>query len=278
MRRVILALACAPAALVALPAFAQYRDGMPPVIEAPVAAPVIGTDPLSPAAFHDAYSRAGRPRLVIFWNRELTDQLATQSDRIVQVERSMSAASAAGISADGRRAGRTDRSDSVETLRVGTREVDGERPIAALTNSTDWAVMSGFNSRLQSAGVLLVDRAVALRALAAASTAEDRQDRQTIETKALADKAEIILTVMQTPQSGTPLGAAFLVEAKRVNSGEILATVSDTGEPPPAKPGRFVAGANGFVREAPRAPTAEEIGRELADRLMARLATNWNAQ
>lgn len=256
---------------------AQYRSDMPLVLTPPAAARPTAADSVAIAAFRAAYASAGRPRVALLWNRELTDRVATQYDDVVHVERHAGSAGVAEVSRDGRAVGRVDRADSVATLRAGVREVDPERLRSSVVKeSTEWALKAAFLSRLQEAGVRLVDRNVAMRGRAAASPASARADRQTFEMEALADKADLVMDVLQTPDPDTPLGATVRVETKSVATGAILVNLADGGASATPQRGRFVAGANGFVHEAPKAPTASEVGEILANRLLNALTAYWN--
>lgn len=264
------------AALVALAiagigaAQAQYRSGRPDTLR-----PAPGVKPSAAAegeAFRHAYERAGRPRIAVFWNRDLDDRLTTGYDRVLEATQSSSHVATVAASPYGDAAIAGGQASAVTTLRAGERATDARGPRALLAERTDWPVVAGFNTTLQSVGVRLVDRALAMRALAAAADAAERRDVQTVELKALQDKAELMVEVLQTPDAGAPLGVMFRIDVISVTSGEILASIATDGQPEAAAPGRFVAGADGFVREAPREPSAAEIGQVLAQATMAALA------
>lgn len=257
------------AAACALPAQAQYRSGRPDTLAPPVRSePAAAADN---AAFRAAYEKAGRPRIAVFWNRNLDDRLATDYDRVLEARQSSASVATVAASPYGNAVVAAGQSDSVTTLRAGERATAEQASRPGLGERVDWPVAAAFNSQLQSAGVRLVDRALAMRALAASSEAESRRDVQTIELKALQDKADLFVEVLQTPDAGAPLGVMFRIDVKSVSTGGLLASVATDGKPAAAGPGRFVAGKDGFVREAPRAPDTADVGRVLASATMSAL-------
>ena len=86
MRRLIVSVAIAAA--LASPAAAQYRQGQPEV-----RAPSAVADPDAPTdaalnAFAAWYAAAGKPRLLFFWNRQLTDETTTRrTDKVIEDRR-----------------------------------------------------------------------------------------------------------------------------------------------------------------------------------------------
>lgn len=272
----VLAVLAVLAAAGALPAQAQYRTGMPETLTpAPraVAAPAASND-----AFRAAYEKAGRPRIAVFWNRDLDDRLTTDYDRVLQASHDSSRVAAVAVAPHGDAVMAAEQTSAVTTVRAGERATDVRGARSLLPEHTDWPVAAAFNGRLQSTGVRLVDRALAMRALAAAATADQRRDVQTVELKALQDKADLLVEILQTPDSAAPLGVMFRIDVKSIATGEILASVASDGQPPKAGPGRFVAGAGGFVREAPPEPTAADIGHVLAGAMMTALAGRLTAR
>lgn len=275
-RRVIPALAVLAVAG-ALPAHAQYREGMPETLTpAPRAAPA-ATAAATASSFRAAYEKAGRPRIAVFWNRDLDDRLSTDYDRVLQATHDSSRVAAVAVAPHGGAVVAAEETSATTTVRAGERATDVRGARQVLPERTDWPVAAAFNGQLQSAGVRLVDRALAMRALAAASNADERRDVQTVELKALQDKADLLVEILQTPDGDAPLGVMFRIDVKSIATGEILASVASDGKPPKAGPGRFVAGAGGFVREAPRESTPADIGQVLANATMTALAGRLSA-
>lgn len=255
-------------------AMAQYRDGMPEVLPQPARASG-DTAAADAEAFRAAYRRAGSPRMVVYWNRDLGDALTTQYDHVQQATHVAQGAAVAQLSDDGRTLTQDAGVASVTTLRSGERRIDDNGSRQLLPERSDWPLMTAFNARLQGGGARLVDRTVAMRSHAAGESAEQRKDTQTLELKALQDKADLLVEVLQTHDASAPFGVTFRVEVKRVATGELLASLVSDGSAPRRAPGRFVAGGNGYVREAAPEQTIDEAGVVVANATMAALTRHW---
>lgn len=253
------------------PVAAQYREGTPEVLAPRPRAvdPVVRDAAISAAA----YAAAGSPRIVVFWNRELTDRLSNDYDAVVLSRSAASGEATASISRNGRHASRTADSSFGSETRVGRREVTDDRRDAWLGEDAEWQFLDGFQERLQGAGLRLVDRQVAMRALAASP--DNPGDKQAVEMQGIARLSDLMMTIVQTPATGTPLGVRFKVTVSDIHDGSILATVISDGSGPPPAPGRFVAGTNGFERERSREVDATVAGTNVARALLARLAARW---
>lgn len=270
----LLTIAVAAAAACSGPAVAQYRDGLPATLPPPVRAP----DPTAQtmARFAAAYAAAGQPRMTILWNRAFSDALDTRYDAVTTVT------SAADHDAwlDVRRRGRSVEAGSSSTasteIRSGQRRADDPPEArASLSEREDWAIEAAFTARLKSAGIRLIDRAIAMRTEAAARTPGERQDIQTIEAQALSGKSDVLIEVLQSHDPQAEFGLHFRIEAKNVATGEVLALIVDAGEQTGGEQRRFVAGVSGFVREQQPDPTPASMGTALANRILAALNRHW---
>lgn len=259
-----------------LPANAQYREGQPMVL-APASDPQSGVAAPDDTGFRSAYAKAGSPRITVFWNRQLSDTLSTQYDQVQQAEVHASAGQITRVSPSGNALATVRQSSTVATLREGERALPqaGEAR-SLLSERSEWPIASAFNTRLQRAGVRLVDRNMAMRSQAAGETAADRRDVQGLEIKALQGKSELLAEVLQTADPRAPFGVMFRVDIKDVSSGELLASVVSDGKPPIRGPGRFVAGRNGFERETPPEATPADIGDVVAIATLNALAARWH--
>ena len=261
--------------LAALPAAAQYRDGTPPVLT-----PAPKHDPQAAMAddttFRAAYAKAGSPRITVFWNRQLTDATSTQYDQVQQAMVQTAATRVTEVSPSGRAVGTVQQSAAVATVREGERALpDAGAERSLLSERSEWPIASAFSSRLQRAGVNLVDRTMALRSQAAGTSADDRRDVQAMEIKALQGKSELLAEVLQTTDARSPFGVIFRVDIKDVKTGALMASVVSDGKPPAKGPGRYVAGRNGFVRETAPEPTLTDIGDVVAHATLQALAARW---
>lgn len=256
-------------------AMAQYRQGTPPVLS-PAPAPDTSAPTPDPAAFRAAYAKAGSPRITVYWNRQLTDSLSTSYDQVQQAAVQTSAARVTQVSPAGDAIASAQQSTAVATLREGERALpDSGAQRSLLSEGSEWPIASAFNTRLQRAGVRLIDRSMALRAQAAGESAEQRRDVQAMEIKSLQGKSELLAEVLQTADARAEFGVIFRVDIKDVKTGELLASVVSEGKPPAKGPGRFVAGRQGFERQAAAEPTLTDIGNVVADATLQALAARW---
>lgn len=271
MRNLSISVAVLAALAGASPAASQYREGTPEVLAPPPrAADPVAMDATISAA---AYAAAGSPRIVVFWNRELTDRLTNDYDAVVLSRSSASGDATASVSRNGRFARRTADASFDSETRIGRREVTDDRRDAWLAEDSEWEFLDGFQERLQSAGLRLVDRQIAMRALAASP--DNPGDKQAVEMQGMSRLSDLMMSIVQTPAADTPLGVRFKVTVSDVHDGSILATVVSDGSGPPPPPGRFVAGENGFERERAPEIDARMAGANTARTLLARLAARW---
>ncbi|ATE64513.1 hypothetical protein [Rhizorhabdus dicambivorans] len=252
----------------------QYRENMPEVLRAPPPPPGAAQMGAATAgAFRAAYARRKSPRMVIFWNRQLTDSLSTSYEEWSRF-----------TLVDGRAVDKTYYDDG--SVVTGARVVDAElrsgRAAATadgaratgLPERADWRAAQGFNRALLAGGARLIDRTLIMRSTAL-QKGVDRGDTQAVEMSALMGKADLLVEVLQTPDPGAPSGYTFRVDVKDIRSGTLLATVVTQGVPPSGGPGRFVAGPNGYERERPLPPTIDQVGARVASEIMQALVANW---
>ena len=252
----------------------EYRQGMPEVLAAPPPPPSAGQiNAASASAFRASYARRKSPRMVIFWNRQLTDSLSTSYEewsrytltdgRVVDktyYQDGSTLVAGRGVDAE-LRSGRT------------ATTADGARSVG-LAERADWRAAQGFNRTMLSGGARLIDRTLIMRSTAL-NKGVDRGDAQSVEMSALTGKAELLVEVLQTPDESAPSGFTFRVDVKDIRSGTLLATVVTQGIPPSAGPGRYVAGAYGYQRERPLPPSIDQVGARVAVEVMQALVSNW---
>lgn len=256
--------------LAGTPAAAQYRTDVPEVLGSRSAG--LGRSGEQAGAFRVAYQRAGAPRIALYWNRVLSDEGESRYADRLSIRRRTEAATAGGYVGHGINAAAGVRTDDVEAT-SGRVRLDGPAR-ESMDEADDWRVGSAFNAALQSAGVRLIDRSVSMRTTARAS--RSGRDPQAVEMDALANKAELLMEVLQTPDDQSPIGYSFRVEVKEVRTGRVLATIFEDGSGVRNAPRRFVAGPAGFEREASQAIGPDDLGRTIARDVMAAMATRWN--
>ena len=269
---------------IAQSAAAQYRPDQPAVIEPERPAPTEDTSPQTAGAFRSAYAAAGRPRIALFWNVELTDQLAddrVSSTRISgQSNRSTSSfeKTTTGPAGNARLTESDDKRTSEVAITNDTRTGHGGKRTTSLAESDRWQLESAFAGAMREGGVQFIDRSFIMRALAAKSGGGG--DRQTVEMQALQGKADMLLEVLMTRDARTPLGWAFKVALKDVESGANLGGLYSTAVPrKPPMPASYRATEKGFERVNHQPiVTVQDIGRTLAVETMADLAGSMPAR
>ncbi len=298
MPRLLVLRSAIAVAVLTVPAVAQdaprvgrdgYREGMPAVLSPPRPPPRPAPPPETP--FAAAYRRAGFPRLVLFFNRDLVDTATStvvlQRQEVANVERdgqrtarlqdgSGSADTAAPVKEDALPIGQLkdgvpvasqaparrldiDAHDKIQAER--RTEVSVQRqPVGAraapLDEASQWLFETGFTARLATERVRMVDRAAAVRL---ASVARGGADPQLLEVAAIRDHADIAVLVRAAAMPAVPGGQLFRVTAVDTRGGTILA---DEVVTPPA------GGTPGTLATA--------VGDMAAAGLMARLTTTWS--
>lgn len=270
---------------IAAPAFAQapppsgslYRDGQPAVLTPP---PVIVRD--RSGAFRSRYQALKSPTMMLLWNRRFSDEVqseyvtrgtVTRSAEGVALGSSNSTAVAGyGIAARSSNSAGYAAGTSTTDVTVGRTRLREEQPGANLDAEDDAAVETAFTERLQAAGVRFVDRSIAMRTKGARSDVSGDANIQTLETDALMARTSVLIEVRQIVASDSPIGTKFRIEVKNLKTAAVLASFTSNGVPDMPRPG-LVAGPGGFQRAAPQRPTPAQIGAELANEVMERLAS-----
>lgn len=247
-----------------------YRDGEPAVL----APPPPPEDPQAhnrqvSAAFRGWYARAKRPAMMVFWNRELTDEAITQYVES-QVSREQTQGSQNGVGGKDSPASSSQTVQSkVASQETSRRAVTGGRyaPMDPLLSSQ---LEAAFQSAWLGLSVELVDRNAIIRAMSTVATDAQRADTQLLESVSLKQGVEYLIEVLPIATSASPTGLVFQVRVKHLPSSTLVAQFN-TSALPPAGPASWSAGPGGFQKRAGSSPTdPESIGAELAFQTMAR--------
>lgn len=261
-----------------------YRTNVPQVL-APAAQPQPDGGAQSIGRFRQAYAAARAPRIAIWWNRELTDEVATQYERRSNVtERTTidmtGSGSAAvnpqvpgGVSAisNDELVGQINRT---REARSGDVRVSGQAR-TGLAERGRWDFESGFSDAYLSAGATILDRAMIIRTIQGGRPAGQQADLQAIEAAALIGKADLLMEILMTADAAAPTGWVFRITVKNVQSGAMVMSMVSKGIPPEPATRPFVATDKGFVQATSQAPTPAIAARQLAVESMDRLATLW---
>jgi hypothetical protein len=258
-----------------------YRPGDGVVLQP--AAPR-ASEPVDPVpAFAKAYARAGRPRIVLYWNRSLSS--AIQSDHFSRTTNEVSASARANASEV--QAGRTTRYDihgrlnGSQTITTSQGVVGDNTGRAMPLSERDAAMLEAtFMSSIAKAGVNFVDRTMIIRAMAAAEHPTDAEPRLN-ETRSLINYADLLLQVILVSDYEAPLGSGFRISLTDIGTGEKLMTLYSRAIPDVAVAplGRWIGTDHGYVYEAPppASVSAESVGTALGRDVMLTLTQSFGA-
>jgi hypothetical protein len=246
----------------------------------------------SVSRFGAAYAAAKKPRIAIYLNRVLSDEVRewiTPSRIVISGKgEEVSVGSGATIVIP---------SGAVVETAPGAKangSGDAERGVAAYrqTHTEDqhrekpeevwmWQFEDNFLQPLLKAGAILVDRATILRLVAAASgTQSDAYMLEAVkqtEMRALVDHADILVELLVTRDHVSPSGYAFRATAKDTRTGMIVGSVTKTGRDYRyEKSFEAVAGPAGYeIERGSGALILENISQELAIDLMNSMSHTW---
>jgi hypothetical protein len=264
-----------------LPISAQspYRENLPEVLPAP-------TQPTTDAVgivahFRKAYAAHSRPRMVIFWNRDFTGQIATQYDRYTSkdVQKDTDSTTITRSAADP--FGDLSATSQSGSTHIRTETHSGQSPVttddATASDSQDpvtWQCESAFIEAFVRVPTKLIDRTTIMRLSKRSLAAGERENIQAIEAAAINAKADIILEVLVQPDQRTISNALFKVNVRDVKSGAIIIQFTTSAVPVEASNTHYVAGPEGFTR-VHGSVTIDDVGHKLALETMDRLTTVW---
>ncbi len=308
-----LVLACSLTALQAtLPVFAQmqsqivipesaYRKDQPMVLTpAPtvmVAVPMALSEPplFNQAQFSMAYAKAGKPTMVVLWNRELTDMLEQTSRASLSIDSNYNRQASTGQASG--QANTTISAGPIRSQEMQQRDTPVER--------INLQLRASFLQTLSASGVRLVDRNLVMRKTATADkaaaktaskskgAAPDPLDNQTIEMDAFAKHAKMLMEVLNTPDPSSPSGWSTYISIKSLTDGVILMEGYSSGKPPPPppaapvsneppKPIRYEADPRGGYRPvyaapppviAPKTLTVQDLGKRIGEETLGKMTS-----
>jgi len=263
-------------ALAALACAAAERPGQPLVMPAPPATAPLQHDPA--VEFRKAYDAADRPRTLLYWNVRLSDRatddrVSRETETVNEQRRqndlrktTQGEAQSAELK-DGNQESRIRREKEKQEVRLDDSKVE-----TTLSPRNASALERSFASELRRAGVLIVDRALAVRRTSA-TTARGTADARMLEAETLAS-GRWLLQVLMLPDADAVLRWGFDVSLRDTESGLELASFYTRADPRGLEgPATWAATGHGFERRvARRTPTVDDVSRELAAELMRYLS------
>lgn len=262
------ALALLPAAALAqgVPPYEPPAPVAPPVRDGQVmhkAAPPAGSAAFAEqggtvSSFADAYARHGKPRLALYWNRQLSEALSDwySDTRVVAGQQNNST-----MSGD---FNLNQASSGQNTLEIQRRIADPRRGMTS--ESFEWEFQDAFLAPFLEAGATIVDRAAMMR-LAAADMPVDGE--KTIEVRGLQGKADYLLEILVAPNWKSSTGYELRSRIIDIKTGAIVAMVNSKNlkEWNPQK--EVIATDHGFVDPNDADDADESFGPQGEDKYKA---------
>lgn len=248
----------------AIPA-AAYRQGLPDVL----AAPSRDDEHLfDKARFKSVYAKAGRPSMLLFWNRELTDHLRQGVVTTVETGTNSQLSVSAEEVVPGMFEGTVEHARN-KTTRKTTEFLPVPNQRRSPVERVDAQIRSGFVGALLASGVSLVDRNLTMRSVSMQQKDDSKLDSQVVEMNALRRYAKLIAEVTCIPDPQAASGWSMRVTVRRAADGVLLLDhYEDNGENP--RPQKYSANPAGGFKAAPA--SQKTVGVTLAEQAMSRLA------
>ena len=210
------------------------------------------------AGFADAYRRNGKPRLALYWNRQLSEALSDWYSDVRVVNGTQTNSSMSGdfnLNQSG---------NSQNTLEVQRRVQDSRRGMT--TESFEWEFQEAYLAPFLEAGATIVDRGAMMR-LTAADQPTDSE--KTIEVRGLQGKADYLLEILVSPNWKSTTGYELCTRIIDIKTGAIVAMVNSKNlkEWNPEKP--VLATEHGFVDPKDADDEDESFGPQGEDKYKA---------
>lgn len=259
-----------------------YRSAVPPIVATSESSEITAFATSGQASvkrntgtverFRLAYTHMKKPRIAVFFNRRLSDEVrewASDSRLVIS---------------DGHTA-----TKKVNGKTVEQKDVSGEIAVAKQYQTESgyrpgpeemwmWAFEEGFTKPFLDSGTRIVDRASILRL--ASATERDRNPHGAVEMKkvemdALKGYADIFIEILISRSPGALYGYDFRASAKEVSTGMVIANVTSfnwSGDE--RRHSRVVATSHGYQEEeSVSIPPLGEIASDLALDLMNAMAS-----
>lgn len=167
------------------------------------------------ADFAAAYARNGKPKLALFWNRQLSDTLNEWYSDVRIVNRTDTNSTMSGELT-------LNQSGSQQNTTAIEKRVTDPRRVST-SESFEWEFQDGFLAPFLEAGVTVLDRAAIMRLTGVdmAGTGE-----RSVETRALQGKADYLMEVLVSPNQRSTVGYELRARILDVRTGAIVAMVN----------------------------------------------------
>ncbi|EME71080.1 hypothetical protein H261_04942 [Paramagnetospirillum caucaseum] len=202
--------------------------------------------------FRDAYAQGGRPRLAIWWNRQLSDTLAQWYSETRTVTADKSSNSTEGDLS-------LKQSGAKQSVTETQRRAGDSAERPARDETWDWEFQDGFLSPFLQADANVVDRTMITRIMGAGA---EEIDPKTVEVMAMQGMADVMVEVLVADSARSTTGYELRARILDVKSGRVLAMVNSRALKEWQKTDKAAATSSGF--ELPDEDD-ESFGPERAD-------------
>ncbi|WP_262690508.1 hypothetical protein [Kordiimonas aestuarii] len=272
----------------------EMREGVPatltrrPPPPLPDPAPVIN-------AFREENKRVKRPRFVVFWNRDFSDEVVTYyidyqaqglDVRTPTVTRNRTTTTNMHTHYNGQLHGERTVRDTVRaapgSVTAQAYEYDGsvrlnkDQARKNLEEILNWKVQGGFKNTMIKGGARLIDRDMITRVQGADAVANEKVNTHSIEIKAMLGKADYMVEILLAPSAESESGLAFQVNVVHVETGETITSLFTEAMPPVREVKQYEATSNGFKEYIEVEGYSEQaVGEQLAVKTMIELTGYW---
>jgi hypothetical protein len=232
--------------------------------------------------FQQAYDKRGKPRLAVYADRTLSEELREWNSVARFVVHG-------NVKSEGKSLIPTLPTGEVGGAVAGTLQT--QNPLTEIRNAPEailWEFEEGFMEPLLDAGAFLVDRNTMLRLQAADHPTAEKMPNdmpvKKVEVQALLGRADVFMELLITRSPASPYGYEFKAAAKEVKSGRILATVTSLKWPEKTVKTRrwrarsLPAGGDYELIEENILPPLRDLARRLSADMMSALAKMWGKE
>ncbi|MBX9633971.1 MAG: hypothetical protein K2X44_03230 [Magnetospirillum sp.] len=210
------------------------------------------------ASFTQAYLGRGKPRLALYWNRQLSEALSDWYSDVRVLNGSTSNSNMSGefnLNQSG---------NNQNTMEIQRRVQDQRRGVT--TESFEWEFQEAFLAPFLEAGATIIDRGAMMR-FTGADMASDSE--KTIEVRGLQGKADYLLEILVSPNWKSTTGYELRTRILDIKTGAIVAMVNSKNlkEWNPEK--RILATDTGFVDPRDAEDEDETFGPQGEDKYRA---------
>jgi len=228
--------------------------------------------------FASAYIRAKSPRIAIYFNRSLSDQVTEWASTRRAVDQIQYEGRAKNpLSVDGKKI----LSGTSETKGMVTRTREEQEAVGSMGMRDDpaerwaWEFEDAIVNRFLDQNVNVVDRALMFRLMANKSAPFSTISN---ETSALQNYADVLIEVLVTNSGRSLIGYDFRATAKSIKQQTILAsTFFDGTNNTNIVTERYTANQDGYRKVKEQAPLQiDDVAEQLSQKLMSALAKRWD--